>query len=90
MEKKVLKIKWVLKLKQGDYKLVKYKVQLVGKGLRQKKYIDFDKIISSIVKMSFIRVVLGLSGSLNLEFEQLDVKFIFLHRDLREEITWNK
>ncbi|XP_055803207.1 uncharacterized protein LOC129872293 [Solanum dulcamara] len=36
--------------------------------------------------MTSIRVVLGLSASLDLEVEQMDVKTIFLHGDLDEEI----
>jgi len=36
--------------------------------------------------MSSIRVVLGLTATLDLEFEQLDVKTTFLHGDLQEEI----
>ena len=36
--------------------------------------------------MSSIRVVLGLVASLDLELEQLDVKTVFLHGDLKEVI----
>ncbi|KAK9134561.1 hypothetical protein Syun_013891 [Stephania yunnanensis] len=36
--------------------------------------------------MSSIRVILGLTASLDLELEQLDVKTAFLHGDLEEEI----
>ena len=56
------------------------------KGFGQKKRIDFEEIFSPVVKMSSIRVVLGLAASLNLEIEQLDVKTAFLHGDLEEEI----
>ena len=38
------------------------------------------------MKISSIRVVLGLTSSLDLELEQLDVKTAFLHGDLNEEI----
>jgi len=36
--------------------------------------------------MSYIRVVLALIASLDLEIEQMDVKIAFLHGDLEEEI----
>ena len=36
--------------------------------------------------MSSIRVVSGLATSMNLEIEQLDVKTVFFHGDLEEEI----
>lgn len=84
--KRTLKNKWVYKLKKDDGNLVRYKARLVVKGFSQKKGIDFDEIFSPVVKMSSIRVVLGLVASLNLELEQLDVKTAFLHGDLEEEI----
>ena len=87
--KKVLKNKWVFKLKKDGDKLVKYKAQLVVKGFSQEQGIDFDDIFSLVVKMSSIRVVLGLVGSLDLELQQLDVKTAFLHGDLKEEIYMN-
>ncbi|CAL2259645.1 unnamed protein product [Prunus armeniaca] len=46
----------------------------------------YDLVNLPKVKMSSIRVVLGLATSLNLEIEQLDVKTAFLHGDLEEEI----
>ena len=61
-------------------------MRLVVKGFSQKKDIDFEEIFSPVVKMSSIRVVLGLAISMNLEIEQLDVKTTFLHGDLDEEI----
>ncbi|GKV15798.1 hypothetical protein SLEP1_g26549 [Rubroshorea leprosula] len=84
--RKTLKNKWVFKLKKDGDKIVRYKAQLVVKGFSQKKGIDFDEIFSLVVKMSSIRVVLGLAASMNLELEQLDVKTAFLHGDLHEEI----
>ena len=56
------------------------------KGFSQKKGVDLEEIFSPVVKMSSIRVVLGLAASLDLEIEQLDVKTAFLHGDLEEEI----
>ena len=56
------------------------------KGFNHKKGIDFEEIFTPVVKMSSIRVALGLAARLNLEVEQLDVKIAFLHGDLEEEI----
>ena len=39
------------------------------KGFNQKKGVDFEEIFSPVVKMSSIRVVLGLAASLDLEIE---------------------
>ena len=38
------------------------------------------------MKMSSIRVILGLAASQNLEIERLNVKTTFIHGDLEEEI----
>ena len=76
----------MFKLKKNGEKLVKYKVRLVVKGFNQKQGIDFDEIFSPMVKMRLIRVILGLTASLDLELEQMDVKTAFLHGDLEEEI----
>ena len=84
--RKVLKNKWMFKLKMDGDKQVKYKARLVVKGFSQKKGVDFDEIFSPVVKMSSIRVILGLTASMDLELEQLDVKTVFLHGDLEEEI----
>ena len=56
------------------------------KSFGQKKCIDFEEIFSHVVKISSIRVVMGLAASLNLEIEQLDVKTTFLHSKLGEKI----
>ena len=56
------------------------------KGFAQKEGIDFTEIFSPVVKMSSIRVILGLVTTLDLECEQLDVKIVFLHGELEEEI----
>ena len=48
--------------------------------------IDFDEIFSPVIKMSSTQVMLGLTASLDLELEQLDVKTAFLYGDLEEEI----
>ena len=50
------------------------------------KGIDFDDIYSPIVKMTSIRIVLGIMAIEELHFEKLDIKIAFLHGDLDEEI----
>lgn len=85
--KKALKNKWVYRIKQEEHTShPRYKARLVVKGFGQRKGIDFDEIFSLVVKMTSIRVVLGIAASHNLEVEQMDVKTAFLHGDLEEEI----
>lgn len=56
----------------------KYKGRLIVKGFSQRKCIDFDKIFSLVVKMGFIRVVLGCRAN--------DFKTTFLHGDMDKKI----
>ncbi|GLU00922.1 hypothetical protein SLE2022_182560 [Rubroshorea leprosula] len=74
-DRKALKNRWVYRVKHEDGTSVPwYKARLVVKGFSQKKGIDFSEIFSPVVKMSLIRVVLGLTAHLDLEVEQMDVK----------------
>ena len=86
-DRKALKNRWVYRVKnEENSSCPRYKARLVVKGFNQKKGIDFDEIFSPVVKMSSIRVILGLAASFDLEIEQMDVKTAFLHGDLEEEI----
>jgi ATP-binding cassette subfamily B (MDR/TAP) protein 1 len=83
----VLKNKWVYKIKQDEHTShQRYKPRLVVKGFNQRKGIDFDEIFFPMVKITSIRMMLGVAASLNLEVEQINVKTTFLPRELEEEI----
>ncbi|KAL4324380.1 hypothetical protein GQ457_11G032480 [Hibiscus cannabinus] len=59
--RRALKNKWVYKLKTDvSNKKPRHKARIVVKGCNQKEGIDFEEIISPVVKMPSIRVVLGL------------------------------
>ena len=85
--KRVLRNKWVYKLKLGDAgNPPRYKARIVWKGFQQKIGVDFDEIFASVVKMASIRTMLSIAASVDLEVKQLDVKTAFLHGDLEKEI----
>ena len=84
--KKVLHNKWVYRIKNEHDGSKHYKARLVFKRFQQKKGIDYSEIFSLVVKMSTIRLVLGILAVENLHLEQLDVKTVFLHGDLEEDI----
>ena len=65
--KRAVKNKWVYKLKIENNSQQRYKAKLVVKDFSYKKNIDFEEIFSPVVKISFIRVVLGLTANLNFE-----------------------
>ena len=85
--KRALPCKWVYKLKviANDDK-PKYKARLVAKGFRQQQGVDFEEILSPIVKMTTLHCVLALAARENMELFQMDVKTMFLHGDLHEDI----
>ena len=45
-----------------------------------------SSVFSHVVKRSSIRILLALVAQYELELDQLDVKTVFLHGDLEEEI----
>ncbi|KAL6328733.1 hypothetical protein AAG906_003750 [Vitis piasezkii] len=89
--------KWELAMKDEMDSLIKnehdgskrYKARLVVKGFQQKEGIDYTEIFSPIVKMSTIRLVLGMMAKENLHLEQLDVKITFLHKinNLKKQLS---
>ncbi|GAA0152105.1 transmembrane signal receptor [Lithospermum erythrorhizon] len=86
-DKKVLKNKWVYKLKFEEGKTKpRYKARLVVKGFEQKFGVDYDEIFSPVGKMTSIRLIHGLTACLDLKLQQLDVKTTFLHGELDEVI----
>ncbi|RVW84844.1 Retrovirus-related Pol polyprotein from transposon TNT 1-94 [Vitis vinifera] len=84
--KKALHNKWVYRIKNEHDGSKRYKARLVVKGFQQKEGVDYTEIFSPVVKMSTIRLVLGMVAAENLHLEQLDVKTAFLHGDLEEDL----
>ena len=84
--KKALHNKWVYRTKNEHDGNKCYKARLVVKGFQQMEGIDFTEIFSPVVKMSTIRLVLGIVATENLHLEQLDVKTAFFHGNLEEDL----
>ena len=84
--KKALHNKQVYIIKNEHDGSKRYKASLVVKRFQQKEGIDYTEIFSPVVKMSTIRLVLGMVAAENLHLEQLDVKTTFLHGDLEEDL----
>ena len=93
--RKPLPCKWVFQYKYvfGSEK-PKYKARLVAKGFKQEHGVEYNEIFSPVVKMTTLRLLLGVMATEELELEQLDVleleqldvKMTFLHGDLEEDI----
>jgi hypothetical protein len=79
--------KWVFKKKlNATGQVKKFKARLVAKGYSQVEGVDFGEIFSPVAKLTSIRVLMSLAATFDLEIEKMDVKTMFLHGDLEEEI----
>nr|GEY91209.1 retrovirus-related Pol polyprotein from transposon TNT 1-94 [Tanacetum cinerariifolium] len=87
-EKRVISCKWLFKVKDGipGVESNQYKARYVVCGFDQREGIDFNEVLSPVVRHTSIRVLLSIVALQDLELEQLDVKTRFLHGHLEEEI----
>jgi Reverse transcriptase (RNA-dependent DNA polymerase) len=64
----------------------RYKARLVAKEYSQIYGIDYDKIFTPVTKMSIVMTLISLAANEGWKLHQLDVKNVFLHGDLLEEV----
>jgi hypothetical protein len=82
-----MKSRWVYKTKFSFEGLVEYhKARLVVKGFSQKEGINYTEIFSLVAKMNYIQLILPLATRFRWHIHQMDVKSVFLHGNLSEEI----
>ncbi|GKD00830.1 retrotransposon protein, putative, ty1-copia subclass, partial [Tanacetum coccineum] len=67
-------------------KTCEYKSRLVARGFTQRACIDYNEVLSPVVRHTSIRVILALIACKDYELDQLDVKTAFLHGNLEEVI----
>ena len=85
-DRKIFGSKWIYRKKESinEKEAPTYKARLVSRGFSQKKRIDYNENFSSVIKHTFIWVLLSLMAQHDMELEQLDMKSTFLQRDLEE------
>ena len=77
--KRVVKNKWVFKLKKGsDGKIVKYKARMVAKGFTQRYGIDYEETYSPVVRYTSVRVLMGIAVQRQMKIYQMDAVTAFL------------
>ena len=64
----------------------KYTDRLVIKWYRQKEDLDYFNTYSPVSKIISIRIIIAIAALQNLEIHQINIKTIFLNRDLDEKI----
>jgi hypothetical protein len=86
-DKKSIGCKWVYKVKHNaDGSMSKYKARLVAKGYAQTYGIDYVHAYSAVAKMTTVRAIIAMVVAKGRSLHQMDVKNVFLHGDLQEEV----
>nr|GEY08881.1 ribonuclease H-like domain, reverse transcriptase, RNA-dependent DNA polymerase [Tanacetum cinerariifolium] len=84
---KAIGLKWVFKTKKdANGNKIKHKAILVANGYIQQHGIDFEEVFAPVARMETVRLLLAIAANNKWEVYHLDVKFAFLHRDLKEEV----
>jgi hypothetical protein len=86
-DKKIIGCKWVYKIKHNvDGYVNRYKAKLFAKGYAQIYGIDYEETYNLITKMMIIRTIIVMAITKGWSLHQMDVKNVFIHGDLREEM----
>ena len=88
---KTIGCKWVLRKKlKPDGSIDKFKARLVAKGFKQKADLDLFDTFSSVIRITFIRLLIFIAAIFYLKIHQMDVKTVLLNVDLEEQIYMDK
>jgi hypothetical protein len=79
--------KWVYKMKcDSKGNIERFKARLVAKGFMQREHIDYTETFSPVSCKDSLRIIMALVAHYGLELHQMDVKMVFLNRDLLENV----
>lgn len=85
--RKVLRGKWVYKLKRGPSgEILRYKARWVVRGFEQEEGIDYNETFASVVKPMSYKTIFAFSAACDHEIEQMDIKTAFLCGEIEEEV----
>ena len=85
--KKVIGCRWVFIVKVNlDGSIVRLKASLVAKGYAQTYGVYYFNTFSSVAKMTSVQIFISLATTYNWDLHQLDIKNVFLHGDLQDEV----
>ena len=86
-KRKLVQCKWVYRTKvDTNGSDIKYKARLVSKGFSQVQGVQYTETFALVAKMDSIKLVLAIVASKQWEVHHMDVKSVFIHGDLHEEI----
>ena len=72
--------------RKSDGSIEKFKARLVADGNSQKHGIDFDRIFSTVVKASTLRLLLILAAAYDLDLHQIDITQAYLQAQVTEDL----
>lgn len=78
-DSKIIKNKWIYKIKKIPYGEIMYKALLGAKGFTQVYEVDYEETFSSVTSISTIRLLIAFALKLNLVMEHLNVETGFLN-----------
>jgi len=85
--KKAIGNKWIFKIKRDEHgNIQKYKARLVAKGCLQKKGFDYNETYAPVARLTTVQILLSIIVNENLHSDQLNVKNVFLHGLLTQDI----
>ena len=58
----------------------------MAKGYAKTYGVDYSDTFSPVAKMTYVRLFISLTATHNWDLHQLDIKNVFLHGDLQEEV----
>ncbi len=70
----------------ADGSVSRYKARLVAKGYAQTYGINYEETYSLVAEMTTIRIIIVMGAAKGWSLHQMDVKNVFLHGDLQEEV----
>ena len=59
---------------------------MVALGNRQEYGVDYEETFAPVAKMTIVRTIIVIGASQGWPFHQMNVKNVFLHGDLKEDI----
>ena len=85
--KKAIGCRWVFAIMfNPDGSVARLKARLVAKGYAQTYGVGYFDTFSSIAKLTPVHLFISLVASYDWNLHQLDIKNVFLHGDLQEEV----
>lgn len=79
---------WCLTLSEMaiDGSIDKFKARLVADGNSQRFGVDFDRVFSTVAKLSTLRIVFVIAASRDLNLTSIDIRQAYLQATLSEEL----